>query len=82
MPINTLTPELLQAIDAYLENHREEGPGPDTACRIWFKRVLGDFMMNHTGGWMGSGMWIWTVSVVLLVALVVVLALRQSTKKS
>jgi hypothetical protein len=47
-----------------------------------FKRVLGDFMMNHTGGWMGSGMWIWTVSVVLLVALVVVLAIRQSSKKS
>jgi len=28
--------------------------------------------MNHAGGWMGGGMWIWTVIGVLVVVLLVV----------
>jgi len=32
----------------------------------------GFIMMNHTDGWMGGGMWIWTVIGVLVVALLVV----------
>jgi hypothetical protein len=28
--------------------------------------------MNHIGGWMGGGMWLWTVIGVLLVVLLVV----------
>jgi hypothetical protein len=29
-------------------------------------------MMNHANGWMGGGMWIWTVIGVLVVVLLVV----------
>lgn len=41
-------------------------------------------MMNHTDewmtGWMGGGMWIWTVIVVLVVVLLVVVIGRLSRK--
>jgi hypothetical protein len=36
-------------------------------------------MMNY-GGWMGGGMWIWTVIGVLLVVLLVVAINKVSTK--
>jgi hypothetical protein len=36
-------------------------------------------MMNY-GGWMGGGMWIWTVIGVLLVVLLVVTINKVSTK--
>jgi hypothetical protein len=36
--------------------------------------------MNHSGGWMGGGMWIWTVIGVLLVVLLVVVINNQSKK--
>ena len=36
--------------------------------------------MNHTYGWMGGGIWIWTVIAVLVVVLLVVLINRLSTK--
>ena len=39
-------------------------------------------MMNHAGGWMSSGMWIWTALGVLAVALVLVVVIRQSSKRS
>lgn len=35
------------------------------------------FMMNHTDGWMGGGMWIWTVIGVLVVVLLVVVINNQ-----
>jgi uncharacterized membrane protein len=37
-------------------------------------------MMNHTYGWMGGGVWLWTVIAVLVVVLLVVLINRLSTK--
>ena len=39
-----------------------------------------DSMMNHAYGWMGGGMWIWTVIGVLIVVLLVVAINRVSTK--
>ena len=36
--------------------------------------------MNHTNGWMGGGMWIWTVIGVLVVVLLVVLINKVSKK--
>ena len=38
------------------------------------------FMMNQTGGWMGGGMWLWTVIGVLVVVLLVV-AISKLSKK-
>jgi uncharacterized membrane protein len=37
-------------------------------------------MMNHTNGWMGGGMWIWTVVGVVVVALLVVVISKLSKK--
>jgi len=41
-------------------------------------------MMNNTdgwmGGWMGGGMWIWTVIGVLVIELLVVVIINQSSK--
>jgi uncharacterized membrane protein len=36
--------------------------------------------MNHTNGWMGGGMWIWTVVGVVVVALLVVVISKLSKK--
>lgn len=36
--------------------------------------------MNHMDGWMGGGMWIWTVIGVLLVVLLVVVINRLTRK--
>ena len=46
--------------------------------------------MNHTYGWMGGwmsgrmggGVWIWPLSAVLIVALVVIVIVKASRKKS
>ena len=37
-------------------------------------------MMNHTNGWMGGGMWIWTVIGVLVVVLLVIAINKLSNK--
>jgi uncharacterized membrane protein len=37
-------------------------------------------MMNYSDGWMGGGMWIWTVIGVLVVVLLVVMINKQSKK--
>ena len=37
-------------------------------------------MMNNTDGWMGGGMWIWTVIGVLVTVLLVVVIINQSRK--
>jgi uncharacterized membrane protein len=37
-------------------------------------------MMNNNNGWMGGGMWIWTVLGVVLVALLVVMISKLSKK--
>lgn len=37
-------------------------------------------MMNPTDGWMGGGMWLWTVVGVLVVILLVVVINKQSKK--
>jgi uncharacterized membrane protein len=37
-------------------------------------------MMNHTDGWMGGGMWIWTVIGVVVVVLLV-LAITKLSKR-
>jgi len=36
--------------------------------------------MNHAGGWMGGGMWIWAVIGVVVVALLVVVIGKLSKK--
>jgi hypothetical protein len=36
--------------------------------------------MNHSGGWMGGGMWIWTLIGLLVVVLLVVVINKQSRK--
>jgi len=38
------------------------------------------FMMNPTDGWMGGGMWLWTVVGVLVVILLVVVINKQFKK--
>lgn len=37
-------------------------------------------MMNHAYGWMGGGMWTWTVIGVLVVVLLVVVTSRMSKR--
>jgi uncharacterized membrane protein len=37
-------------------------------------------MMNHAYGWMGGGMWIWTVIGVLVVVLLVIAINKLSNK--
>jgi uncharacterized membrane protein len=37
-------------------------------------------MMNHSYGWMGGGMWVWTLLSVLVVVLLVVMINKVSTK--
>ncbi len=37
-------------------------------------------VMNNSGGWMGGGMWIWTLIGVLVVVLLVVVINKQSKK--
>ncbi len=37
-------------------------------------------MMNQVNGWMGGGMWLWTVIAVLVVVLLVVTMKKTSTK--
>jgi uncharacterized membrane protein len=39
-------------------------------------------MMDSANGWMGGGMWIWTLIGVLVVVLLVVVINKQSNKKS
>ena len=49
----------------------------------WWAGRIGNergFMMNHTDGWMGGGMWIWTVIGVLVVVLLVVVINKMSKK--
>ena len=46
----------------------------------WSQRNERSFTMNHTGGWMGGGMWIWTVIGVLVVVLLVVMINKLSKK--
>ena len=46
----------------------------------WSQRNERDSMMNHAYGWMGGGMWIWTVIGVLVVVLLVI-AINKLSKK-
>ena len=41
---------------------------------------MGQGSMNHPNGWMGGGMWLWTVIGVLVVVLLVVLINKVSKK--
>ena len=41
---------------------------------------MGQGGMNHTNGWMGGGVWLWTVIGVLVVVLLVVLINKVSKK--
>ncbi len=36
--------------------------------------------MNHMNGWMGGGMWVWTVIGVLIVVLLIVVISKLSKK--
>ena len=38
--------------------------------------------MNHTYGWMGGGMWSWTVLGIVVVVLLVVMIIRLSKRES
>jgi len=46
----------------------------------WSQRNERNSMMNHMDGWMGGGMWIWTVIGVLVVVLLVVAINKVSRK--
>ena len=46
----------------------------------WSRRNERNFMMNHMDGWMGGGMWLWTVIGVLVVVLLVVAINKVSRK--
>ena len=50
----------------------------------WSQLNERNFLMHHTDGWvtgwMGGGMWIWTVIGVLVVVLLVVVINKQSKK--
>jgi hypothetical protein len=48
----------------------------------WPQRNEGDNMMNHTYGWMGGEMWVWSLIGVLVVVLLVVAINKLSDKKS
>lgn len=48
----------------------------------WSQRNERVYMMNHTDGWMGGGMWIWTVIAVLVVVLLVVVINKVCKKYS
>jgi len=37
-------------------------------------------MMNHADGWMGGGIWIWTVIGVLVMVLLVVVIIKLSNR--
>jgi hypothetical protein len=37
-------------------------------------------MMNYTNGWMGGGMWLWTIVGVLLIVLLIVVIITQAKK--
>ena|GEM_PF-2124887 len=39
-----------------------------------------DFMMTHSYGWMGGGMWAWTLISVLVVVLLIIMINKASTK--
>ena len=46
----------------------------------WLQRDERGCMMTHTDGWMGGGMWIWTVIGVPVVVLLVVVINKLSKK--
>ena len=46
----------------------------------WSQRNERDRPVNHTYGWMGGGMWLWTVIGVLVVVLLVVVINNLSRK--
>ena len=46
----------------------------------WSQRNKRLFMMHQTDGWMGGGMWLWTVIGVLVVVLLVVAINKLSNK--
>jgi hypothetical protein len=54
--------------------------GLDCTVVGWSQRNERGCMMNHTYGWMGGGMWIWTVIGVLVVVLLVVVINNLSKK--
>jgi len=54
--------------------------GLDCPVVGWPKRNERGLMMNHTDGWMGGGMWIWTVIGVLVVVLLVVVTNKLSKR--
>jgi hypothetical protein len=53
--------------------------GLDSPRVGWSQRNERGFMMNHDG-WMGGGMWIWTVIGILVVVLLVVVINKLSNK--
>jgi uncharacterized membrane protein len=60
--------------------------GLDCPVVSWSQRSQRSFMINHTGGWMsgwmGGGMWIYTVFGVVVVVLLVVVITKLYNKKS
>ncbi len=56
------------------------GHGLDCLVVGWSLRNEKCFMMNHTDGWMGGGMWIWAVISVAVVALLVVVIIKLYKK--
>jgi uncharacterized membrane protein len=56
--------------------------GLDCPVVGWSQHNERNLVMNHTDGWMGGGMWIWTVIGILVVVLLVVVITRLSNKQS
>jgi uncharacterized membrane protein len=67
-------------VAAPLNDSAASAHGLDCQVVGWSQRNERGFMMNHTYGWMGGGMSIWTVIGVLVLVLVVVVINNQSKK--
>jgi hypothetical protein len=52
---------------------------PRSSCSSLASPAIEGFTMNHDG-WIGGGMWIWTVIAVLVIVLLVVVINRVSKK--
>jgi len=70
----------------YFNDTAASAHGLDCPVVGWSQRNERSFVMNHTGGWMsgwmGGGMWTYTVIGVVVVVLLVVVIIKLSNKKS
>lgn len=61
-------------VAVYVSSHcRLSRPQTGLLGAGWSQRNKRGFMMNHEGGWVDGGMWIWTAIGLMVVLLVVVI---------